>query len=91
LSRYISVDTISYLHVDGNTYPVKDIREILEEPVSFEIDVKENDLLDEIASRQSVYDDNGELQSYRIFDANIVKLTESNFEFTNIKRLKVPV
>ena len=91
MSRYISVDTITYLHTDGNSYPINDIREIPEEPVSFEIDIKEDDLLDEIASRKTVYGDNGEMQAYRIFDANIIKLTEANFELTNIKRLKIPI
>lgn len=91
MPRYISVDTITYLHTDGNSYPVKDVRLIPEETIGLEIDTKQDDLLDEIASRKSVYGDNGEVQAYRIFDANIVKLTEANFELTNIKRLKIPV
>lgn len=91
MSRYIEIDTISFLNSDGKSYPIKDVRPIPQETIGFEIDIKENTTLDEVASRKSVYNDNGEIQSYRIFDANIVELTEANFELTNIKRLKIPV
>jgi hypothetical protein len=91
MSRYIGVETLSYLHVDGNSYPVKDVREIPDETIGFEIDIKQGDTLDEVASRKSVYGDEGEFQTYRLFDANIIKLTEANFQLTNIKRLKIPI
>lgn len=91
MARYLNVDTLSFTDRLGNTYPVKDIREIPSEQISFEIDVDEETLLDEIASRQEVFGDFGEQQSYRIFDLNIEILTEANFDLTNIKRLKVPV
>jgi len=89
--RYIEVDTISFTDIDGNSYPVKDIRPIDTETIAYEIDVKDGDLLDEVASRKEVYGDNGELQSYRLFDANIVKLTEAGFKIQGLKTLKVPV
>lgn len=91
MSRYISVEIIAFKNVDGNTYPVKDIREIPKETIGFEIDIKKGDTLDEVASRKSVFGEEGEFQAYRIFDANIIKLTESNFNLINIKRLKIPI
>lgn len=90
MSRYIGVDTITFTDVNSNSFPVKDVREITSEPVGFEIDTKENDLLDEVASRKEVFGEFGELQSYRIFDLNIIKLTEANFDMTKIKKLKIP-
>jgi len=91
MPRYINVDTITFTDVNGNSYPVKDTREISNQVLSFEIDKKENDLLDEVVSRRNVYGDFGEMQSWRAFDLNIVKLTESNFDMTNINKIKIPI
>lgn len=91
MARYISVDTVIFTDHNGNQFPVKDIREIPTEQTEFEVDVTEGDLLDEVASRKEVFGDFGEVQSYRIFDLNIVKLTEVNFDMTKIKSLKVPI
>jgi hypothetical protein len=91
MSRYINVDTITFTNFDGNSYPVKDTREISVQTINQEIDVDKGDLLDEIASRNEVFGANGEIQTWRLFDANIVTLTESNFQIENIKKLKVPL
>lgn len=91
MSRYISVDTITFTNKNGNSFPVKDTRPISEQTINQEIDVTRGDLLDEIASRKEVFGDNGEVQTWRLFDANIVELTENGFEINNIKKLKVPL
>ena len=91
MPRYIGVDTISFTDVNGNTFPVKDIRPISDQTLNFEIDKKENDLIDEVASRRQVFGNFGEIQSWRIFDINIVKLTEYKFDHTKMKRIKIPV
>jgi hypothetical protein len=91
MSRYINVDTITFTNYNGNSYPVKDIREITEQTINQEIDINKDDLLDEVASRNEVFGENGEIQSWRLFDANIITLTENNFRLTNIKKLKVPL
>lgn len=89
--RYIDVDTITFTDINGKSYPVKDRRDISEQTLSFEIDTKEGDLLDEVASRREVFGDFGEVNAWRIFDLNIVKLTENNFDMNKIKRLKIPL
>jgi len=91
MPRYADVDTITFTDVNGNSFQVKDIRPISSQVLSFEIDKKENDLLDEVVSRRVTFGDFGEIQSWRLFDLNIVELTQVNFDLTKIKRLKVPV
>jgi len=91
MPRYSDIDTITFTDVNGNSYPVKDIRLISSQTFALEIDRSEHDLLDEIASRREIYGDFGEVQSWRIFDLNIVKFTEANFSLTKIKRIKIPV
>lgn len=82
---------IAFTNYAGKQINVKDVRPISSQTLAFEIDKKENDLLDEIASRKEVYGNMGELQSWRIFDLNIVRLAEVNFDLTRLKRIKIPV
>ena len=89
--RYIDVDTITFTDINGKQYPVKDIRLISNQTQAFEIDIKSNDLLDEVASRREVYGDFGEIHAWRIFDLNIVELTQVDFDMTKIKKLKIPL
>ena len=89
--RYIDVDTITFTDINGKQYPVKDIRLISNQTQAFEIDIKSNDLLDEVASRMEVYGDFGEVHAWRIFDLNIVELTQVDFDMTKIKKLKIPL
>ena len=89
--RYIDVDTVTFTDINGKSYPVKDRRDISSQTLAFEIDIKESDLLDEVASRREVYGDFGEVHAWRIFDLNIVKLTEVGFDMSKIKRLKIPL
>lgn len=91
MPRYTDIDTITFTDVNGNQFPVKDIRLISEQTLSFEIDTVNGNLLDEVASRKSTFRNFGEVQSWRIFDLNIVRLTEINYDMTKVSRLKIPV
>lgn len=91
MPRYRDVDTVVFTDSNGFSHQVKDVRPISDQTLALEIDKKEDDLLDEIASRDMTFGEFGEIQSWRIFDLNIVKLTESNFDMTKIRRLKIPV
>jgi hypothetical protein len=91
MPRYNDVNTINFTAANGITYAVKDVRPISEQVLSFEIDKNENDLLDEVASRKETFGDFGEVQSWRVFDLNIVKLVENNFDMTKLKNIKIPV
>lgn len=89
--RYTDVETITFTDSNGNSFPVKNVREISTQTLAFEIDKNENDLLDEVASRREVFGEFGEIQSWRIFDLNIAEFTEVDFDLTKIKRVKIPV
>lgn len=91
MPRYNDVDTIVFTDVNGIPHSVKDIRPISEQTMAFEIDKNKYDLLDEVANRPSVFGAYGESKSWQIFDLNIVKLTEANFDLSRITRLKIPV
>ncbi len=89
--RYNDIDTISFTDSNGNSFPIKDIRPIPSEPISFTVDPIGNVDIDEIASRRGVYGDLAEDQSYRIFDANSVELMESNFDASMLSEIKIPL
>ena len=89
--RYFDIETVSFNDKNGRIVPVKDIRPIPDNQINFEIKSKDLDTLDEVSSRSDIYGPGSEDQSYKIFDANIIKLFESNFDLTKIRRLKIPV
>ena len=91
MPRFNDVETITFTDINGIQYPVKDTRLITNQVLAFQIDKRKEDLIDEVASREEVFGEFGELQSWRIFDINIVKLTEVNFDITRIDKLKIPI
>ncbi len=91
MPRYQDVDTVIFTDINGKKYPVKDIRPISSQTQAFEIDIKEGDLLDEVASRKEIYGDFAENQAWRIFDLNIVELAQVNYDMSKIKKLKIPI
>lgn len=88
--RYFNINTVSFTNHNNITVPIKDKRPIEDNPISFRADVK-NQLLDEIASRKEIYGDGGEDQSYKIFDANIIKIVESGYDLTKVKTVNIPL
>ena len=91
MSRYNDIDTITFTNKDGNSFPVKDIRPIPVEPVGVVVSVVGDTFIDEVSSRPEIYGDLGEDQSYRIFDANVIKLVENDFNVVGLNELKVPI
>lgn len=91
MSRYISIDTVSFNDKDENLFPIKDVRPIPSEPVGKTIPIIAGTMMDEIASRDDVYGEFGEGESFRIFDLNVIELTENKFIISELKALKVPL
>ena len=91
MPRYLNVDTITFTDINGRSYPVKDIRPISTQVLNFTTALKKGDLLDEIATRPEVFGDFAENQAWRIFDSNVVELTQVDFDLSQLKRLKIPI
>ena len=88
--RYAEVDDIVFNDYSRGEVAIKDTREIPVEEVAFEIEIGANELLDSIAARQEVFGENGEQQTYRLFDLNVRKIVANNFDLSVLKRIKVP-
>lgn len=90
--RYIPIPIITFEDVNGNSFPVHDRRPI-ETGQSFrqEITLKGETQLDAITTRRDVYGPDGLSRLYEIFDFNIVRLKEANFNLRNIRTLRIPV
>lgn len=87
--RYMDIDIITFEDSNGISYPIKDIRPIPSLPVIFTITKRENEFIDEIVTRDDIYGTGREGDSFKVYDANAIKMVEKRFDFTKIKRLKV--
>jgi hypothetical protein len=88
--RYQTIENITFVDINGISYNIKDMREYPEYTTKVIVKTSENDFIDEIATRKEIYGDNNENVSYKIYDHNIVKLREANWEMSNIKELNIP-
>jgi hypothetical protein len=88
--RYIEIDNIEFTNEDGNTFTIKDRRPIPNYTILTTIKKNNEELADEIAVRREVYGEFAETLSYRIHEANIVKLIENRFDFSKLKEIKIP-
>ncbi len=89
--RYLSIYTVSFTDINGNQFPVKEIREFQTLQVGVTIPIEAGTQLDEFISRQDFYGDDAEDLTFALFDANRVALTENNFDLSKIKKLDVPL
>jgi len=91
MARFLRVDDIEFTDQNGKTMIIKDWRVISQVATAFQIDIKEGDLLDEVASREEVFGTFGENRSYQLFDQNAVEIVENGFDLSKLKKLRVPV
>jgi len=88
--RYEAIDTVPFTTIDGKTNNIKDIREYeILEILSF-LNLRGEDLIDEIATREEFYGSGSEFDSYKIVDQNIVILFDNDFNLSKIKKLGIP-
>lgn len=88
--RYNDVPTIEFIDVDGRKYAVKDIRPIEELTTAIVINVTDGMMLDEVASRDGVFGEDQEGQTYKLLDHNVVKLTEQDFDLSKLAKIRIP-
>lgn len=88
--RYINEDDFVWTDGDNVTHKLKFFRTIPSYDSMKKITTTAFDMLDEIASRQEIYGDGGELDTYKLIEANRTKLIESGFDMAKIKTLEIP-
>jgi len=88
--RYGDVDNITFTNANGKVYNIKDRRKIPNYTILTTISKDKNELADEIAVKKEVYGEFTEDLAYKIYEANVVKLIESRFDFSKLKSIKIP-
>lgn len=89
--RYAPIETISFTDVSGNTYAIKDLREIPEYEIASILEKNAQDKPDEVAVRDDAFEAGSEADSYRLWEANLVEIVDAGFDWTRIKKVKVPL
>jgi hypothetical protein len=87
----LDVPTISFANNDGKSYAIKDIKIIPTYDNTKTIQIAQEMLLDEICVDKNVYGESREDFSYKVFEANVVALSESGYDLNKIKTLRIPV
>jgi hypothetical protein len=90
--RYFQAEDIAFTDADGRTVSVKDFLPLVARAErSALVACGPSTALDEVASRVEVYGDDMEALAYRIFDENIVELTDAGYDIGKLKTLRVPL
>lgn len=88
--RYELVDDIVFTDINGNETTIKDMREYEDQIIIASFNILDSRFIDEIATRQEFYGEASEFEAYKIVDQNIIKLFESDFDLTKLKKLDIP-
>ena len=89
--RYETIENITFTDITGKSIEIKDIRPYPKYQLMTSLLIKEEDQLDEIASRTGIYGEGSEDQYFKIMDFNIVKLFENNFDLSKLDRINIPL
>jgi hypothetical protein len=89
--RYFDVDTISFETDVGDKVAIKDMREYPEYTTAKKIKIRADDRPDEIATRNDVFGDDAEGDTYKIIDHNIADLFDACFDLSKLKQLRIPI
>jgi hypothetical protein len=88
--RYQLADTITFTNAQGKSVQLKDTLPEYKAGLLATIDLLSGESLDAIASRPDVYGRDTEDQTYKIFSFNALNILDENFDFTRIKRIRIP-
>jgi hypothetical protein len=89
--RYAEVETVAFLAPDGRTVAVKEMRQHGVYSTWYAISLEGGSFLDEIASRESAYGQEGEGLAFKLFEHNAEDLTDAGFDLSRLSRLEVPL
>lgn len=88
--RYAQIDDVVFDDYFRGEVTIKNIRPIPTEEVAFETNIGVGETLDSVAVRPDVFGENGELQTYRLFDLNVRRIVANDFDLSVLKRIKIP-
>ena len=89
--NFDNVKIISFNDEVGNTFAVRDKKDIGIYQTSQTISMRNGDKLDEIACRPEIWGDGAEDLSYMIFEVNAEEIVEANLDEGKLKKLIIPV
>ena len=90
MSRYNEVDNIDFTTINGNTFQIKEMREIPDYDTLANYDFQKEDEIDEVISKVEFYGDGAEDLTYAAVEHNNVKLDENDYNTDNLKTLLIP-
>jgi hypothetical protein len=88
--RYVAVPTYNFTDTTGKTVVMKEMREIENLSIGMTLNHAADEDFDEIASRNSVYGEGGERDSYKLHEANIVAILDAAMDYSKLSSIKVP-
>lgn len=88
--RYLTIDTIYFESVNGQTYLIKDMREFPEYTTLTKYKPIAGEFVDEIITRKQFYGEGKESLSYRIIEANATTIVENNWNLDKVRELVIP-
>lgn len=89
--RYFTQDDIVFTNRNGKSFTLKEIREFPKYVTMAILQIQGASSLDEIASREEVYGDDMESQSYKIFEHNAKDIVNAGFDLTKLTTLRIPM
>lgn len=86
-----TLDDIVFTAISGESFTIKTMREYPSYQMFTQYNMKDNEQLDEIASRTEIYGDEGEMLYYKIVEFNKEILFDAKFDLSRIKTINIPV
>jgi len=88
--RYLDIDDIVFTNKDGNSFTLKNFREVPSYVTMFQYKLKNDEDLDLVAIQKECYGDGYEGECYRIFENNIVRIVDAGFDLAKLTYLDIP-
>lgn len=89
--RYMGIADYEFLDTMGRLVTVKEMRDIPKYTVGMSVNKEAEDDLDEIASRNYIFGEDGERDSYALHEANITQLLDARFDYARLKKIAIPI
>ena len=91
LRAYLNEEDFVWTDGNGISRTLKYFRVIPDYNLDKTLKLSSFDQLDEIASRQDIFGDGGESNTYKLAEFNRTKLLEADFVVANVKEINIPL